>query len=654
MPDGWTMALALIPILAPLAVALLVLALSRPSLTLRESLLVAVGLAAGWLVLGTELLSLFHAIRFWPVLLWWALPALALAAALRHRGRRVREGLPRPPRLGRARQLLLAAVVFLLGWSFCQAAFAPPNNIDSLSYHLPRQVYWMQQGSVENFPTSSLRQIAMPPLTEFAGLHLMVLTGSDRLHNLVQWSALVLTALAVSLVTRSLGGRTTAQLLSALWVVTIPMAFMQASNTKNDVVVALWTCLLSLWILQLDSATPVRWQHAALVGLAFGALALTKGTGVLFGLPLAALMLYLLVRRHPRRVLPALLLVTAVALGMNAGAFARNDEAFGTPVPTDPAIHGGDSVVAQEVSGRALLSNVVRNVAPHLATPSDALNGRLTRLVLRLHETLGLGVDDPRTTFLEGRFRAYAFTQDDEDTAAAPVHMLLLLLLLATALLPSGRHHGRRGTTLMLMLVLVASFLLFCLVLKWQVWHVRLVVPLAALPAPVFAWTFSSGPLRRLAPLAVLGLLVGVVPSLNSRQRPLWGPLSVLTADPDSVRYYPATDRGRTMAKQAERIGELQPRILGISSGWSFADYLVQRALLDRMARPPTFTAFNASLQVPGRPEPDPDVLLVARPGEDRIRHESTGTWYVRRGRLRPYDLFLKDGAPAQAGGAPD
>ena len=245
------MALALIPILAWVAAALLVLGRSRPSLTLRESLLVAVVLAGGWLVLGTEVLSLFHALRFGPVLLWWTLPALALAALLRRQCRGWREWLPKRPRLTPAQYLLLAAVAFPLGWSWCQACFAPPNNIDSVSYHLPRQVFWMQQGSVENYPTSSLRQIAMPPLTEFAGLHLMVLTGSDRLHNLVQWCALVLTLCAVSLITRRFGGTTTAQLLSALWVATIPMAFLQASNTKNDVVVALWTCLLSYWVMQL-------------------------------------------------------------------------------------------------------------------------------------------------------------------------------------------------------------------------------------------------------------------------------------------------------------------------------------------------------------------------------------------------------------------
>jgi hypothetical protein len=181
------MALASIPILASLAAALLIFGSSRPSRTFRESLLGATVLAGGWLVLGTELLSLFHAVRFGPVLLWWTIPAVALVAMLVHQRRRWREWRPTTPRLSSAQYSLLVPLALVLGWSWCQACFAPPNNIDSLSYHLPRQVIWMQQGSVENYPTSSLRQIAMPPLTEFAVLHLMVLTGSDRYHNLVQW-----------------------------------------------------------------------------------------------------------------------------------------------------------------------------------------------------------------------------------------------------------------------------------------------------------------------------------------------------------------------------------------------------------------------------------------------------------------------------------
>lgn len=637
------MLLASIPVLAWLVTALLVLSRSGPSRSVRESLLVASVLAGGWLVLGTELLSLSHAVRFGPVVFWWTVPALAMALLLARDRHHWREWFPGRPQLARGDRLLLLALLFLLGWSWCQAVFAPPNNIDSLSYHLPRQVYWLQQGSVENYPTSSLRQIVMPPLTEFAGLHLMVLTGSDRFHNLVQWTALVLTLGAVSLLTRRFGGTTTAQLLSALWVATIPIAFMQASNTKNDVVVLLWTCLLSFWVLRMAVEDELPLGHVLLIGLGYGLLVLTKGTGLIFGLPIAGLMLVLLLRRHRRRAVPALLGMTVTVLAVNAGALQRNHAAFGTPFPNDPAIHGGQTVVNELVSGRALVSNAVRNIAPHLASPSDTLNDVLTRLVLDLHDRLGLDVNDPRTTFLEGRFRGYSFTPANEDYAAAPVHVLLLLLLPAFL---GVRRDDAHAPTRMLLLLLLVGFLLFCLALKWQVWHVRLVIALLALLAPVVAWAWTAPRAARLAPLAGVALLVGLLPSLNCEQRPLLGPQSVFTNDADSVRFYPAADRGRTMAKQAERMNELQPRTVGVSTPWSFAEYLLQRALLDKMARPPIFTAFNATLQVPEKPEPDPDVLLVADSGPESIEHASTGTRYVKQGRLRPYDLYLKESAP--------
>jgi hypothetical protein len=435
-----------------------------------------------------------------------------------------------------------------------------------------------------------------------------------------------------------------AQLLSALWVATIPIAFLQASNTKNDVVVALWTCLLSFWVLRLAIEDELPPRQVSLIGLGFGLLVLTKGTGLVFGLPIAGLMLVLLLQRHRRRALPVLLSMTVCVLALNAGALLRNHAAFGTPLPNDPAIHGGQTVVNEPVSGRALVSNAVRNVAPHLAGPSAALNGVLTRLVLDLHEWLGLGVNDPRTTFLEGRFRAYSFTPANEDYAAAPVHVLMLLLLLPA--LVWARSDDTRAPAWMLLLLVVAGFLLFCLALKWQVWHVRLVIALLALPAPVVAWVVTARGTPRLALAVSTVLLVGLLPSLNCEQRPLLGPQSVFTSDADSVRFYPATDRGRTMAKQAERMIELQPRTVGVSTPWSFAEYLLQRALLDEMARPPIFTAFNATLQVSEKPEPDPDVLLVGDSGPERVQHASTGAWYVKQGRLRPYDLYLKESAP--------
>lgn len=95
-----------------------------------------------------------------------------------------------------ARWLVLPGI--LLAVPLVVSVAAAPNNWDSMTYHLPRVAHWQAQGSVTFYATSIDRQLWMAPLSEFAAMHLMTLSGGDVLANLVQWAALGLTAVAAS------------------------------------------------------------------------------------------------------------------------------------------------------------------------------------------------------------------------------------------------------------------------------------------------------------------------------------------------------------------------------------------------------------------------------------------------------------------------
>jgi hypothetical protein len=639
---------ALAPLLTWLSVAAVLRGRIRWRITWRDALLVAATLAAAWLVLGTELLSLFHAIRFGPVLMWWLapLPVLVTLAATAKDKRRY---LPAWPRLSWYDGMLLLVIVAALGWALCQAWFSPPNNVDSQEYHLQRQVFWLQQGSVEHFPTSNLRQVAMPPLTEFAGLTLMVLSGGDRYHNLVQWLALMLTLCAVALLTRRFNRSPTAQLTAAAWVVTLPLAFMQASTTKNDVVVILFACLLAYWTLLLDTRARLRWPLVALIGLGFGALALTKGTGIIFGLPIGLMLAVVLWRRHRILAAPALVTITLLALALNAGHFARNERAFGSVAPDQPGIHDGPALGNADHSLGALASNVIRAVASHCVTPSQSWNDGVTAFVRTIHQKLGRDVDDPNTTWIPlGRFRPYRWWQRDEDRAAAPAHLVLALLL--PVVLWWTRREIPWKPTLMLAGCAIAGFVLFCWVLKWQNWHVRLIMVSPALIAPVFGWSFGRRRLRWLGAAAIAFLLVTLGPSLNSMEHPMWGPRTIFNADPLALRCYYRPMWPAEYRDLAGRIAARHARVIGFFTGPGSPDYPMQRLLLDQLSPSPTFTAFNGKLQVPGKSEPDPDVLLVVRSNARELQHQSTGTWYTLATRVGRYGLFVKRAAPLAVG----
>jgi hypothetical protein len=107
-------------------------------------LAVACGVAV---VAITEALSAVHAVGRVPLLICWALFAVWVA----WRKWSV-------PVFSRDPVVLLcaagsAAVLALTGVT---AALSPPNSADTMAYHLPRVVYWAQQGSVRFFPTPYL------------------------------------------------------------------------------------------------------------------------------------------------------------------------------------------------------------------------------------------------------------------------------------------------------------------------------------------------------------------------------------------------------------------------------------------------------------------------------------------------------------------
>src|SRR5947209_5744796 len=101
--------------------------------------LVAAGVAL-WLI--TEALGLFHALRPGPVLAAWC---LLLIAALVWAWPRLH--LPHV-HLDPVVLLCVAGCAAVLVLTAIVAAYSPPNSADAMAYHMPRVVYWTEQGSV--------------------------------------------------------------------------------------------------------------------------------------------------------------------------------------------------------------------------------------------------------------------------------------------------------------------------------------------------------------------------------------------------------------------------------------------------------------------------------------------------------------------------
>ena len=284
--------------------------------------------ATGWGVLLipiTEALSLFHAVTRPGVVGAW-LGAGVAGCLFAVRGKAASHQKPplRPGRLERTpEKWLLAPVAGIVAALGTLGAATPPNNYDSMTYHMSRVAHWVQNGSVAHYPTHILRQIYQTPWAEFALLQMQVTCGGDRCANLVQWAAMVGSVAGVSWIARQLGAGPRGQVFAAVLCATIPMGLLQATSTQNDYVLAFWLVCLVTFVLAVvsDTGGASDRKSAVAAGAALGLALLTKGTGYLLACPFV---LWLGVVRNDEEEI-----VVAVAIRIAAGCGSEQVDPLG-------------------------------------------------------------------------------------------------------------------------------------------------------------------------------------------------------------------------------------------------------------------------------------------------------------------------------------
>ena len=237
-----------------------------------------------------EVCSLAHAIRPLAYALF-AASALVLAAAAWHR-----VGRPRPPaprRIGGPLVLALALVVLLgAGYELFLIVATPPNNWDSMHYHLARVAAWHARGSLGYFPTHNGIENAYPQNAELLVLWTVVFLGRDLLAALPQLLAGLATAASVFAIARRLGYDRRCSAFSALLFPTLTIVALESVTAQNDLVEASFVAAAVALALGRTRG------EAALAGLALGLAAGTKLTFLYAIPPLVAIGLLALPRRR--------------------------------------------------------------------------------------------------------------------------------------------------------------------------------------------------------------------------------------------------------------------------------------------------------------------------------------------------------------------
>jgi hypothetical protein len=526
----------------------------------REAVIETAVVGGVLVAVSTEVLSLFVQLRFIPLVAFWSLAMIAAAiAAFRVAPwRRFWE----PPRVTAITMLAGLPLAAILAATLLVALVAPPNTWDSMTYHLARVAHWVQQGSVADYPTETLRQLYQSPWAEYAVTHLQILSGDDHLANLVQWLAMAGSLVGVSLIARELQADAKGQYIATAVAVTLPMGILQSSSTQNDYVEALWLVSCVLFAMRLRARTTIA--SALGLGASLGLAILTKATGYVLAVPLAATVAWWLLRRDGLNAWLPGAAISAMFVILNAAFAWRSLHAFGSILGPP-----GLTYTNQLFTPQAVVSNLVRDVSAQAGTPWEAVNHFLSRGVSAVHRVLGISVLDPRTTWPGATFQVNQL-KPDEDTVPDPIQFLAILGALVAGLV----NYRRRPALGFYFAGLLVTFLLFAFVLRWQPWDSRLQLPLMVLAAPPTGVTIAQVKWPRATTLIAAVLFAAAIPFLNGPSiRPIFGQHSILVTSRRDQYFAARPEIENAYVESANNARASGCHVLGIDGGEDSWEY---------------------------------------------------------------------------------
>ncbi|WP_373525495.1 ArnT family glycosyltransferase [Nostoc sp.] len=488
----------------------------------RESLILATTYWGILLTIITEFLSFFKLITFgWILGAWGLIWIILIYAYLRLNPHKIQISEQNNySQLHNIKiKLLLCGLGFVVATVGLIAIVAPPNNWDSMDYHMSRVAYWIQNHSVAHYPTSYTPQLYQNPWSEFVILHFQILSGGDYFANLVQWLSMIGCIIAVSLIAKRLGANLQGQVFSAVVTATIPMGILQTSSTQNDYVIAFWVVCLAYYLLSTIQGEKSKiWTNSFKIGSSIGLAILSKGTAYFYIFPFLIWFGLSQIKRLRWQAWKPALIVGSISLLLNISHYLRNYNLFASPL-------GEPSDYRNEAHGiNILVSNILRNIALHIGTPIGLWNGIANKLIQIIHIFIGVDINDPRITFsktffVPGGWSTIGIT-GNENGAGNLVHLALIIICMIIFI--SRKYIRQQSYIFAYLITTISTFLIFCYLVKWQAWNSRLHLPFFILMSPFVGVVLSKLKKQKIAIFIVTFLLVSSLPWVFfNRYRPI-------------------------------------------------------------------------------------------------------------------------------------
>lgn len=349
---------------------------------------------------------------------------------------------------------------------FILALFVKPNNWDSMTYHLPRIMHWIQNGNVDYFPTQNIRQIFHQPLAEYCLLHIRLLSWDDSLLNMLQFLFFIgLSMVVYQIVWDKLKTKSHIFLVLTL-VFTTPIFVFEATTTQNDLVAGFFFITLIYFLNKFDFK---KHNGIYLVSISLALAFLTKASMLIFAFPFLIEFAYRSYLNYKFQLISKFGLAILMCILFVLPYFYRN-YSLTNHLMGDPEIEQLMKNDHLTISNGVV--NAIRNIAMNCSLPIESYNSKIDIVVQKCQLVFAGKIDKKENTF-GPRFRSLFQMQEDV------IPQTLLLYLFFCAILIFLIKKELRITKNVIFLANIGiSFFVFSFIFKWQPWGVRLLVPI--------------------------------------------------------------------------------------------------------------------------------------------------------------------------------
>ena len=398
------------------------------------------------------------------------------------------------------------------------AIFIPPNNWDSMAYHLPRVDHWIQNKNIYPYPTNIIRQVLTSPLSEYIIANFQILSSTDAFSNLIQFTSFVFILFLGTLIFSVLKINYKGQLFLLLTLLSLPMMLFQATTTQTDLLASFFFLsfiLFALLLIQSDDNFTTNFIFLAL-SLTLGIL--TKYHIAIFAAPIVIYLLFDLIKmKNNKNTIFAILISVLTVIIILVPLFTRNIYFFGSITGKD-LFDENATIVNSTVSIQNMLSNNFKHIVDFISIPINGYNNLLFALNHSFHNLIGVSENTPVNNWAGEPFTVNNHL--NEDTAGSIMHAALIVLSLF--LIFKSKHKTK---LLLLFAYCFIAFSLYGIMFRYTPFDIRLLLPVLLFMIIISTYIIYTTVTNKyiINGMMFLFLFISIFPVYFNRAKPIIG-----------------------------------------------------------------------------------------------------------------------------------